>query len=144
MSHFPRRIPVWADRREISGNESFNRGRGYISLEELSASVDSNREVCHIGILSGLTVNDYLGRNQFSKVVHDEAGIDLLVDVLRLLCVEVKETNGIFQLAERCFNAPSHSIELFQGIRWEIASRKVCYNGLKVAGRERETNNPKR
>ena len=81
--------------------------------------MDGNGEVCHIGILSGFTVSDYLGRNQFSKVVHDEAGKDLLVDVLRLLCVEMEEADGIFQLTERGFNAPAHSIEFFQFIRRE-------------------------
>ena len=105
--------------------------------------MDGNGEVCHIGILSGFTVSDYLGRNQFSKVVHDEAGKDLLVDVLRLLCVEMEEADGIFQLTKRGFNAPSHSIEFFQFIRREIVNRKVCNNGLEIARWKEKPNDPK-
>ena len=66
--------------------------------------MDSDSEICLIGIFAVCFMRDYGRGNQFSKVVHDESGKDLLVYVLHLFRVEMEQPNSIFQFPERSFN----------------------------------------
>ena len=72
----------------------------------------SNRKVGSVSVLSVVLLNDYVRGNQFRKVVHSKSGKDFLEDVFRLFCVEMEQANGILQLPERGFNAPTHGIKV--------------------------------
>ena len=73
-----------------------------------------NRKVGFAGVLSVFLLNDYVRGNQFRKVVHSKSGKYLLENVLCLFCVKMKQTNGVFQFSERCFNPPAQGVKLFQ------------------------------
>ena len=94
-------------------NERFNIWWRHITKKELSTNMYGDGEVCFIGILTIGFLDDYGRGNQLSKVVHDEPGKNLLVYVLHLFCVEMEQTNSIFQFAERGFNPPAHIVEFF-------------------------------
>ena len=98
----------------MSANESFNIWWRYITKKELSAYMYCDREVCFISILGVGFLDDYVRGNQLSKVVHDESGKDLLVYVLHLFCVEMQQTDRVFQFPEGCFNAPAHIVQFFE------------------------------
>ena len=77
----------------------------------------SGREIGFVDILVAALLNDYMRGNQFGEIVHNEPGEDFLKDVLHLFCMEMKEAQGVFEGTKGSFNAPAHSIELFQ-FRW--------------------------
>ena len=109
--HLSRPASIRANGRNMLANERFNIWWRHITKKELSTNMYCDREVCFIGILAVGFLDDYGRGNQLSKVVHDESGKDLLVYVLHFFCVEVEQTNSIFQFAERGFNAPTHIVE---------------------------------
>ena len=78
-------------------------------------------------MLSAHFLNDYVRGNQFRKVVLNQSGKDLLVCMLHLFCVKMKQTNRIFQLAERSSNAPAHMIKLFQLLGWDYCAATAAF-----------------
>ena len=70
-------------------------------------------KVCLVNILSAFFLDDYVRGNQFTEVVHGESGKDLLGDVLHLFTLKQAQTNGVFELTERSFNAPAQTVEIF-------------------------------
>ena len=92
---------------------SFNTWWRNVTKKKLSANLYSNREICFARVFSVELLNDYVRGNQFSEVVHDQSGKDLLGNVLHLFCVKVEQADSIFEFAERGFNAPTHTIEPF-------------------------------
>ena len=98
----------------------------YRSSEELSANMYSCGKVCLVNILSAFFLNDYVRGNQFTEVVHGESGKNLLGNVLHLFTLEQAQTNGVFKLAERSFDAPAEMIEMFQFIYWESIRIQIC------------------
>ena len=80
--------------------------------------------------------NDHTGGDAGREVVHNKPGKDFLHDVIRLFCVKMKETNGIFELTEGSFNAPAHGIEAFEFIRGEI---EICDDSFEGTVRQLET-----
>ena len=85
----------------------------------------SSGKVGFISIFSVFILNDSVSGNQFSKVVHDETGKDLLEDVLHLFCVKTEQAKGVLQFTERGFNTPAHGIELFQFGKRELIGVKI-------------------
>ena len=61
---------------------SFNIWWRNITKKKLSANLYSNREIRLVRVFSVGLLNDYVRGNQFSKVVHDQPGKDLLDNVL--------------------------------------------------------------
>ena len=106
---FTRSASAGSDRGNTPRNKSFHIRWRYISKEELSANMYSDRKVCLVGILGVGFRNDYVGGNHFSEVVHDETGKHFLVDVLHLFCMKMKQSNGILQITKRSLNAPTHA-----------------------------------
>ena len=101
-------------------------------------------KVCLVNILSAFFLNDYVRGNQFTEVVHGKSGKDLLGDVLHLFTLKQAQTNGVFELTEGSFNAPTQMIKVFQFNRWEsicVQIRNECYS---VCVRCAETDHPKR
>ena len=94
--HMTRSTSAWSNRRYKPSNKSFDIRWRYISEEELSANMYCDRKVYLIGILGVGFRNDYGRGNQFSKVVHDEAREDFLVNVLHFFCVKMKQPNSVF------------------------------------------------
>ena len=90
-----------------------------------------SRKVYGIRMLRIPLLDDYGRGNQFREVVHSKLGKDFLADVLHLFCVEMDETEGIFELAERGFNPPAFGIEALEHIRREFVSRQIGNNGFK-------------
>ena len=71
-----------ASNRNILAYGGFNIWWRNITKKELSANLDSNREICFVRVFSVGLLNDYVRGNQFGKVVHDQSGKDLLGNVL--------------------------------------------------------------
>ena len=71
-------------------------------------------KVCLVNILSAFILNDYMRGNQFTEVVHGKSGKNLLGNVLHLFTLEQTQTNGVFELTEGGFNAPTQMVELLQ------------------------------
>lgn len=67
-----------------------------------------NRKIRFISVFSVGILNDYGRGNQFGEIVHDESGEDFLENVLHFFCVKMEQTNRIFELSKRRFNAPAH------------------------------------
>lgn len=80
-------------------------------------------------------LDDYVRGNQFREVVHDKTSKDFLKDVVHLFCVEMKQSDRIFQISERGLDAPAHSIEFFNFIGRESIGRQICDNGFVVVFR---------
>ena len=111
--------------RKIFGNIGFNIWWGYNAQEELPAHLYSNREICFICIFSAIILSDDKGSNQFREVVHDDSGKKLLDNVLHLFCVKMEQANRVFQLSERCFNTPAHSVKAFEFLRRKVTRIQI-------------------
>ena len=101
------------NRYDLQFNQGFDFGWRYSSPEELSAYMYGCGKVCLVNILSAFILNDYVRGNQFTEVVHGKSGKNLLGNVLHLFTLKQAQTNGVFKLAERSFNAPAEMIEVF-------------------------------
>ena len=139
-----RPTPTRANGRNMLRKQGFNPRWREITQEELSANVYGGREIDLVGIFSAFLVNDYGLGNQFIEVVHGKAGKDFLVNELHLFCVEMLETDGVFQFTERSFNPPAHGIELFLFFRREVIGIQIGNDGFKGIVRNRKTHNAKR
>ena len=128
--HFARSASAGSNWGNMPANDSFNIRWRHITKKELSANMDSDSEICLIGIFTVGFMGDYGRGNQFSKVVHDESGKDLLVYVLHLFCVEMEQPNSIFQFPERSFDSPAHIIEFLQFFLGKSQWVKICKNGF--------------
>ena len=115
-NHIPRIASASSRDRNILAYGSFNIWWRNVTKKKLSANLYSNREICFARVFSVGFLNDYVRGDQFSKVVHDQSGKDLLGNVLHLFCVEMKQSNSVFQFPERCFNPPSSAVQMFQFI----------------------------
>ena len=109
--------------------------------EEMSANMYSGRKVHPVSVFSVDMAGHDAGSDQLGKVVHGKSGKGLLKDVLHFFCVEGRKANGVFELAEGGLNAPTGSIELFQGKRGELNRIKVGNNGLESRFRNSKTDN---
>ena len=74
--------------------------------------MNSDRKVGSVGVFSVKLLNDYMGSNQFRKVVHSKSGENLLENVLRLFSMKIKKSNCVLEFSEGSFNPPAHSIKL--------------------------------
>ena len=89
-NHIARIASAGANDRNIPANGSFNIWWRNITKKKLSANLYSNREICFARVFSVELLNDYVRGNQFSKVVHDKSGKDLLSNVLHLFCMKME------------------------------------------------------
>lgn len=64
--------------------------------------------------------------------------------MLHLFCVEMDETEGIFEMAEGSFNSPASGIEALEFNGWECVGRQIGNNGFKVILGELEANDTER
>ena len=92
----------------------------------------SGGEIDFISIVSAFLMSDRVGSDQFAKVVHDKAGKDFLVDILHFFRMKVEQTDGVFQVTKRGFNAPAHIIEIFYFDRRESTRIEIRDHGLKT------------
>ena len=99
-NHMTRIASACARDGNIRTYGSFNIWWRNITKKKLSANLYSNRKIRFVRVLSVWLLNDYVRGNQFSKVVHDQSGKNLLGNVLHLFCMEMKQTNGVFQFSE--------------------------------------------
>ena len=99
-NHMTRIASACARDGNIRTYGSFNIRWRNITKKKLSANLYSNRKIRFVRVLSVWLLNDYVRGNQFSKVVHDQSGKNLLGNVLHLFCMEMKQTNGVFQFSE--------------------------------------------
>ena len=106
--------------------------------------MDSDRKVCLISILIVGFMEDYGRGNQFSKVVHDEPGEDFLVYVLHFFSVKMQQAHSVFEFTERRFNAPAHSIELFEFSGRETHGIQISHNGFIGIFSNFEAHDPER
>ena len=93
-------------------NQVFDFRWRYCSPEKLSANMYGCGKVCLVNILSAFILSDYVRGNQFTEVVHGKSGKYLLGDVLHLFALEQAQTNSVFELTKRSFNAPAKMIEV--------------------------------
>ena len=89
-----------------------------------------NRKICFISVFPVGILNDYGRGNQFGEIVHDESGEDFLENVLHFFCVKMEQANGIFELSERRFNAPAHSVKLLEFCRRKSVGIEICHNSF--------------
>ena len=75
-------------------------------IEEKSAHMDCNWEICFICMLSLLFSNDYVRGNHFREVIHNQMCIDFLMDAHHLFWMKVQHSDSIFQVSEWCFYSP--------------------------------------
>ena len=57
---------------------------------------------------------------------------DFLVDEVHLFCVKMEQSQGIFQITERGFNAPTHIIQTLNFLNGKRIFIKVCNNSSQV------------
>ena len=91
-----------------------------------------------VGLVSVLSVgfaNDCVRSDQLAEVVHDETGKDFLPNVLHFFSVKAEQTKGIFELAERGFDAPALVVEGLDLIGREAALVEICDDGLEAVVR---------
>ena len=100
----------------------------------------SGGEIDFISIVSAFLLSDCVGNDQFAKVVHNKAGKDFLVDILHFFGMKVEQTDGVFQMAERRFNVPSHMIKIFYIDGCERTRIEICDQGFTMSIGETETN----
>ena len=89
-NHISRVASAGASDRNILAYGGFNIWWRNITEKKLSANLYSNREICFARAFSVELLNDYVRGNQFSEVVHDQSGKDLLGNVLHLFCVKME------------------------------------------------------
>ena len=106
-------MSFWPYRYKISCNDGFQIRWWRSIIEEESAHMDGNWEVCFICMLSLFFSNDYMRGNQFRKVIHNQMCIDFLMDAHHLFWVKVQHSDGIFQVSEWGFYSPPCSIHFF-------------------------------
>ena len=119
-----------ANGRNKPCNESFNIWWRDIPQEELPANMYGNRKISFISVFPVGIPNDYGRGNQFGEIVHDESGEDFLENVLHFFCVKMEQTNRIFELSKRRFNAPAHSVKLLELCRRKSIRIEICHNGF--------------
>ena len=112
MSQFAMSVSARANGRQVSCNEGFKIGWRHIPAEELPTNMYAGREIDTIVMLSAALLDDYVRGNQFGEVVHRKSGEDFLQDVLHLFCVKMEQSNRMFEIAKRRFNAPTQRVEL--------------------------------
>ena len=83
-------MSFWSYRYKISCNYGFQIRWWCSFIEEESAHMDSNREVCFICMLSLLFSNDYVRGNHFRKVIHNQMCINFLMDAHHLFWMKIK------------------------------------------------------
>ena len=114
MFDIARVLAVWADRQDILADQGFNIRRGFTKGRPQESSAYKHG-YCEIGLIGVLTVsfgNDYIRGNHFGEVVHDDSGEDFLQDELPFFSVEVDKPDGILQVSEGGFYAPTHLIPI--------------------------------
>ena len=131
-NHISRIASAGASDGNILAYGGFNIWWRNITKKKLPANLYSNREICFARVFSVKLLNDYVRGNQFRKVVHDQSGKDLLSNVLHLFCVKMKQSDSIFEFAERCFNSPAFAVKFFQLIWREVICIQIsnkCFIG---------------
>ena len=83
------------------------------------------------------------GRYCLTKVIEDQACPYFLLDEGQFFRMEVYKAYSVFQLAEGCFNSPTHMVKLFDIIQQKILPRKIGYDALKGVRCNRETDDSK-
>ena len=80
------------------------------AAQEGAAGKDSVGEI-DMALVFGLTLRGvHCPDNGLGKIEDKEAGENLLEDEIRLFCVKMDETHGIFQAAEGGLNAPAPGV----------------------------------
>ena len=83
------------------------------------------------------------GRYCLTKVIEDQACPYFLFDESQFFRMEVNKAYSVFQLAEGCFDSPTHMVKLFDIIQRKILPRKIGYDTLKGIRFNRETDDSK-
>ena len=99
-----------------------------------------------VGLVSVLSVgfaNDCVRSDQLAEVVHNETGKDFLPNVLHFFSVKTEQTKGIFELAERGFDAPALVVEGFDLIGGEADLVEICDDGLEAVVGNTKADNAK-
>ena len=99
-----------------------------------------------VGLISVLSVsfaNDCVRSDQLAEVVHNETGKDFLPNVLHFFSVKTEQTKGIFELAERGFDAPALVVEGFDLIGGEADLVEICDDGLEAVVGNTKADNAK-
>ena len=128
-----------ADGKQLSPEDGERIGGG--AAQEGAAGKDSVGEI-DMALVFGLTLRGvHCPDNGLGKIEDKEAGENLLEDEIRLFCVKMDETHGIFQAAEGGLNAPAPGVEGFEDGEGEMVRVQIGDNGFGIAAVGLQTDN---
>ena len=78
------------------------------------------------------------------EIENEETGENFLKNEVRFLCMEMDQAHGVFQAAERGFNAPAHGVKLTQHGYRELLGVQVGDESLHAAAIRQQTDDTKR
>lgn len=138
ISFFPDRKEVPADQRlhiRLVG--------GWKNPKEIMADLDRHCIIKLVNMFGVLLFHCYMGSDQLAEIIQCQPGPDLLDDKIRFPAVKSRQTDGIFEFAERCFHTPAPVVKLLQGIRRELVRREVCHQVFISPSRQADADNAK-
>ena len=101
--------------------------------QESTAGKDSIRKIDMTFVLGCAKRSIHSPGSSLSKIVDEEAGENFLENEFRLFSMEMDQAYRVFQAAEGGFNAPAHSVELFQSVGRELLLVQVGDEGFCFA-----------
>ncbi len=107
--------------------------------QEGTAGKDSIREIDMTFVLGCARRSVHSPGSSLGKIVNEETGENFLENEFWLLSVEMDQAYRVFQAAEGGFNAPAHSVELFQSVGRELLLVQVGDEGFCFAAIGRYT-----
>ena len=112
--------------------------------EKASEDVYSLGEIELIHMRSSLVKNGGMKNDPFAKVVENQTGKYLLADELRFFGMKSRKTNGIFEIAERSFNAPAKVVNPYELIGRERNRIEIREQIFKHTGGDFHADNSER
>lgn len=80
--------------------------------------------ICPLAVF--VLIHNDICRDPLTEVIHHKPRPDFLQNGAAFPCMEVRNTDGIFQLTERCLDASSQMVQIFENRRRELISRQRC------------------
>ena len=121
-------FPVFPDRYQFSGEECHHINGGFLcgQAEESPAYMGSYAEI-HLVCMLPFSFLDYgVVYHCLCQVIGYETSPDFLHDKSWFVCMEIAQSDGIFQLSEGRFYTPPGKIKLFEALGRELISGQVC------------------
>lgn len=108
------------------------------------ADMCCHSEIHFISVLFLSLFNNGKVDQSFRNIIRSQLCPDFLLNIFRFVSMEVAKPDGIFELSERTFNAPSGKIQFLDPFRREFIFCKIGKDTFIGIFRYGETYNPER